>query len=119
MQRAYAVAAARKSHRDARQREVSCRSSPASGGPRREVSMTRSAVRAPWHLLPIFAAVLALPLLARGDGAGPSRAALEQEYQVRADPTLLFKLGQVALAEGRMLDAQDFMRRFLADPQSR
>lgn len=39
-----------------------------------------------------------------------------QAYRSAPSPEGLFLLGQVALAENRLLDAQDFMRRYLADP---
>lgn len=40
----------------------------------------------------------------------------QASYRSQPSPDALFVLGQVALAEGRLLAAQDFMARYLADP---
>lgn len=40
----------------------------------------------------------------------------QASYRRQPSPEALFVLGQVALAEGRLLAAQDFMARYLADP---
>lgn len=40
----------------------------------------------------------------------------QASYRTQPSPDALFVLGQVALAEGRVLAAQDFMARYLADP---
>lgn len=53
--------------------------------------------------------------LAAGDSATAQKLAA-QAYRSAPSPEGLFLLGQVALAENRLLDAQDFMRRYLADP---
>lgn len=45
-----------------------------------------------------------------------ARSALEQAYRAAAVPEVLFLLGQVAEADGRLLEAHDLMRRFLIDP---
>lgn len=48
-----------------------------------------------------------------------ARSALEQAYRAAAVPEVLFLLGQVAEADGRLLEAHDLMRRFLIDPARR
>ncbi len=53
--------------------------------------------------------------LAAGDSPLAYRRAVESFRLVRA-PDALLVLGRVALAENRQLDAQDLMRRYLADP---
>lgn len=57
------------------------------------------------------------PQGARG-AASESRASLEQQYQKNPNPELLYKLGVLAAEEGLAADALDFMRRYLADPQT-
>lgn len=52
--------------------------------------------------------------LASGDHAGATQA-LTDAYQRRSDPGVLLLLGQVALAEGRVIAAQDLFRRALAE----
>ena len=47
---------------------------------------------------------------------GAAGRALSQAYAASPSPQGLFLLGRLAQAEGRTLDAQDLMRRFLADP---
>lgn len=42
--------------------------------------------------------------------------ALDESFRLNPRPAVLFKLGQLALAEGQVVAAQDRMRRFLADP---
>jgi hypothetical protein len=56
---------------------------------------------------------------ASGAASGLVVQALEQQYQQRADPALLFKLGALAAERGDILAARDFMRRFLVDPQAK
>ena len=41
---------------------------------------------------------------------------LADGYRKARSPVLLFQLGRVAAAEGRVMEAQDLMRRYLADP---
>jgi len=53
--------------------------------------------------------------LARGEAKAAYDKAAEALRSVPAAETLLL-LGQIALLEGRTLDAQDLMRRYLADP---
>lgn len=53
--------------------------------------------------------------LAAGELATAQKLAA-QAYRGAPSPEALLLLGQVALAENRLLDAQDFMRRYLADP---
>lgn len=50
---------------------------------------------------------------------GAARSALEQAYRLAAAPEVLFLLGRVAEADGRILEAHDLMRRFLTDPARR
>lgn len=42
--------------------------------------------------------------------------ALDESFRLNPRPAVLFKLGQLALAEQQIVAAQDRMRRFLADP---
>lgn len=42
--------------------------------------------------------------------------ALDESFRMNPRPAVLFKLGQLALAEQQIVAAQDRMRRFLADP---
>lgn len=44
-----------------------------------------------------------------------ARRALEQALRAAAGPEVLFQLGRLAVAEGRLAAAQDLMRRFLHD----
>lgn len=74
--------------------------------------------------LALAALILGWTVSAAAAPAGANRTAqspvqvMEQQYQQRADPMLLFRLGVLAAERGDTLTAQDFMRRFLADPQS-
>lgn len=45
-----------------------------------------------------------------------ARQSLEQSLRLQPQPILLYYLGAVAVADGRVLDAHDLMRRYLADP---
>lgn len=42
--------------------------------------------------------------------------AFTASYRLDPQPELLYLLGKLALAQGRLVEAQDFMRRYLADP---
>ena len=53
--------------------------------------------------------------LAENDAASAYRLATAA-FRRDPSPEVLYLLGRVALAQGRRLDAQDLMRRFLADP---
>lgn len=53
--------------------------------------------------------------LRAGDLAA-AESALVAGYRTDPRPEALFYLGQVALAQGRKVQAQDFMRRYLSDP---
>lgn len=71
---------------------------------------------------PVDAATLAERQLLEARAALASRdlatasARAQASYRTQPSPDALFVLGQVALAEGRVLPAQDFMARYLADP---
>ena len=52
--------------------------------------------------------------LGRGEHAAAAQA-LSEAYAKRADPAVLLLLGEVAVAEGRMVAAQDLCRRALAE----
>lgn len=54
-------------------------------------------------------------ILASRDFAAAARQ-LGDAYRRDADPEILFHLGRVAAAEGKLVEAQDLMRRYLADP---
>lgn len=45
-----------------------------------------------------------------------ARRLLEESYRSSASAEILFQLGLLAEAEGRVVEAQDLMRRYLADP---
>lgn len=55
-------------------------------------------------------------ILASRDFAAAARQ-LGDAYRRDADPETLFHLGRVAAAEGKQVEAQDLMRRYLADPE--
>lgn len=46
-----------------------------------------------------------------------AQTALSTAYRTQPSPLSLYQLGRLAQAEGRVLDAYDLMRRFLADPE--
>lgn len=45
-----------------------------------------------------------------------ARRLLEESYRLSASAEILFQLGLLSEAEGRVVEAQDLMRRYLADP---
>jgi hypothetical protein len=51
------------------------------------------------------------------DFAGAYRA-LAEAFRLEPSPEILYHLGTLALAEDRMLDAQDLMRRYLTDSEA-
>jgi hypothetical protein len=73
-------------------------------------SARKPAVRDP--IAPLVARAKAA--LVRGEHAAAAQA-LTEAYTKRSDPAVLLLLGQVAVAEGRMVAAQDLCRRALAE----
>lgn len=55
-------------------------------------------------------------IIASRDFATASRQ-LGDAYRRDAEPEILYHLGRVAAAEGKLVEAQDLMRRYLADPE--
>jgi hypothetical protein len=55
-------------------------------------------------------------IIASRDFAAAARQ-LGDAYRRDADPEILYHLGRVAAAEGKLIEAQDLMRRYLADPE--